>query len=574
MTRAGSDRRGRERAIRVASTGLLAGVVPIGGVTFWVTRDPALALLVVSLAMAAATVALVWRTSRTLHAKLDSTRVETRALRHGVRRLADRLKATADRPVVPEVAQLRAAVLRTERQLSEEHRELSEQVSALARDVRALADTTGDQAIRAEGGVARILSRLEPAQTQLAVAVPGTRTGRAGPETATPPGSGQTSGTLSRPRLGPDVTLVVSRDCAGDAPETRAAASAAAHAGKRLRRPVRIIHDDEFATADDAWSRVRSATLGVAAVRPGAAGPRGPVATGSGTGQGNGRHQPAPVEPTTVDVAILDLPGTASVRQPKASPEWRARSLHVVTDWDPGALPGSPAFAPVDLLASGADVLMESVPLAAHLATLSGRAAADAYAFVPALPIERLHRAAVDWRPTHDDRPRLLCLASPAEPRTSFSTCVDAVRRWVRSLPLDVRPIVTFFGTDLPPLDLGHADLVRIDPGTGTDYAELLATTDLGLACRYGPHPGSSALAMTVAGVPAVTTSFATAPAPAVDGLFPAHPSPSGLAAALAAAHAAGRGLRQHAPRVLPESLGAPLDALVDRWLRDQGLMP
>lgn len=245
-----------------------------------------------------------------------------------------------------------------------------------------------------------------------------------------------------------------------------------------------------------------------------------------------------------------------------------ARVVYLVQDFEPGFYSWGALFAKaLSTYDAGFRMLVNSSSLAAYVTAQTSTDVPAERVFAPALDEMALNRAAGDWRPSEDGRIRVLFYARPGKPRNMYTTGIEALRTWGRSLPPGgPGAIVHFAGEDMDtePVDLGPAvEVVHEGKLSYDDYYRLLRQVDLGLALMLSPHPGHLALELPMAGIPTVTNAFSGYRERWVEGLVLADPEPDAVAAALAEATKVAEGLSEHVARPWSVGLGTELTEAV-----------
>jgi hypothetical protein len=259
---------------------------------------------------------------------------------------------------------------------------------------------------------------------------------------------------------------------------------------------------------------------------------------------------------------------TTAVALQKAAAEGMVspdRVIYLVQDWEPGFMAwGTEHALARETYRAGFRLVVNSASLARYVALQTGLEVPSDHVFSPQVDVQRLHDAAACWTPGDPDRPRVLAYLRPSKPRNLATMTLDTLRLWGAHLPPAVRPIVHLAGEDVAHVDLGPRLEVVVAGKTELDvYYELLATTDIGLALMFSPHPSHLPLELPMAGVPTVTNALDDVRRPWVHGLRVAAASPPQLAEALTDAWQDSRALARHTPQPQPSDLGGSLDAAV-----------
>lgn len=533
--------------VRLLPAGVLVGAVVLGLSIAAVTGDLLLGLLVLVLGLGTSAALQQLRQSRSVHRRIERLRRESRAASR------DALAAArADGAVrSAEVAEMAATLRRSQRQRAERDAAVSAELARLSGEVRALTGVVDAQ-------TARVLPLLERLSVHIGAAP------RAVPASApfNQPFSAVSGGQLltglqlsgSEPR----VNLVLNSFTTSQAfAGVTTAVSTAVRAATRLGHPLRVI-----LLRDPGESLERTAqTLGQLI-----------ESAGFAEGLAADLEISVPASPVTggfhtEDVWIATYWTTAvaiqrAVDDGVARPD---RVLYLVQDWEPGFMPwGAQHVLAVNTYSAGFQMVVNSSPLAEFIRDQTGIELPEQAVFGPQVDVGPIHEAAHRWTPVEPDRPRVLYYARPSKPRNLFSLGVDALRLWAAQLPAGVRPVVTFAGEDLPPLDIGdRMDVSMVGKTDLVEYYDLVANTDIGLALMYSPHPSHLALELPMAGIPTVTNEFHDARRPWVEGLTVAPPTPSAVATALNGAWQRSARLQLHSPRPLP-ALGGSLGDAVD----------
>lgn len=531
---AASARSRTQSALRLLAIGVLVISAATGvSLGLW-TGNVMLGLLVVLLGIAGASVVMQLRQNRSVHRNLHRIRGELRATRRSIRSATRRQGAVRD----TDAAALSALLVRSQRKRAGKDAELSAQIATVSAQLRELAAVVNPTKP----------SKQTPALTAFS-AVPGD----------------QMLAGLKLDGSDPCVNLVLNsftseQTFAGVSTALRTATRAAARLGRRLRV---IMLRDPAEPAGRAEQGIRSLI----------------DAGGAGDVLALGLQISTPAAPLkngfhSEDLWIATYWTTAvtiqqAVRDGFTRPD---RVLYLVQDWEPGFLPwGAQHVLARNTYTAGFRLVVNSSPLGQFLEQQAGIHLPHRAIFAPAVVVDPLHRAARRWTPGDPDRPRVLFYARPSKPRNLYSLGVDALGVWASQLPSGVRPIVTLAGEDVAPMTIGdRIDVVRAGKTDLSDYYDLLARTDLGLALMYSPHPSHLALELPMAGIPTVTNEFDTARRPWVVGLSIAQLTPIALASALGDAWKRAGTLSSHTPQPPPD-LGGSLEDAVDFALDQLG---
>jgi len=111
-----------------------------------------------------------------------------------------------------------------------------------------------------------------------------------------------------------------------------------------------------------------------------------------------------------------------------------------------------------------------------------------------------------------DPRPRkkrIVVYARPSTPRNAFALVCEGLRAWAWSDPRALEWEIVAPGELTGELDLGPLKLRSLGKLSITDYADLLATSALGVSLMVSPHPSYPPLEMAAMGMSVVTNRFA-----------------------------------------------------------------
>lgn len=186
------------------------------------------------------------------------------------------------------------------------------------------------------------------------------------------------------------------------------------------------------------------------------------------------------------------------------------RLINLIQDFEPGFYPWSSQSA----LALGTyrpdqDVAVFNTHLLADYFELQGLAYQRHFVFEPTLN-DGLRQALADVRANPQPRQRrMVVYARPSTPRNAFELLCEALRVWGWSDPASARWEVVAAGELTADLDLGPFTLRALGKLDLPAYAQLLATSAIGVSLMVSPHPSYPPLEMAAFGMGVVTNRFA-----------------------------------------------------------------
>ena len=186
------------------------------------------------------------------------------------------------------------------------------------------------------------------------------------------------------------------------------------------------------------------------------------------------------------------------------------RLINLIQDFEPGFYPWSSQSA----LALGTyrpdqDVAVFNTRLLADYFDLQGLAYQRRFVFEPTLN-DGLRQALVNVRANPQPRQRrMVVYARPSTPRNAFELLCEALRAWGWSDPSSAQWEVVAAGELTADLDLGPFTLRALGKLDLPAYAQLLATSAIGVSLMVSPHPSYPPLEMAAFGMSVVTNRFA-----------------------------------------------------------------
>jgi hypothetical protein len=186
------------------------------------------------------------------------------------------------------------------------------------------------------------------------------------------------------------------------------------------------------------------------------------------------------------------------------------RLINLIQDFEPGFYPWSSHSA----LALGTyrpdqDVGVFNTSLLADYFELQGLAYQRRFVFEPTLN-DGLRQALLQARATTQPRQkRIVVYARPSTPRNAFELLCEALRAWGWSSPTAAQWEVVAAGELTADLDLGPFKMRALGKLDLSAYAELLATSAIGVSLMISPHPSYPPLEMAAFGMGVVTNRFA-----------------------------------------------------------------
>lgn len=186
------------------------------------------------------------------------------------------------------------------------------------------------------------------------------------------------------------------------------------------------------------------------------------------------------------------------------------RLINLIQDFEPGFYPWSSQSA----LALGTyrpdrDVAVFNTSLLADYFELQGLAYQQRFVFEPTLN-DGLRQSLADVRANPQSRlRRMVIYARPSTPRNAFELLCEALRTWGWSDPTSQQWEVLAAGELTADLDLGPFKIRALGKLDISDYAQLLATSAIGVSLMISPHPSYPPLEMAAFGMGVVTNRFA-----------------------------------------------------------------
>jgi hypothetical protein len=186
------------------------------------------------------------------------------------------------------------------------------------------------------------------------------------------------------------------------------------------------------------------------------------------------------------------------------------RLINLIQDFEPGFYPWSSQSA----LALGTyrpdkDVAVFNTRLLADYFELQGLSYQRRFVFEPTLN-DGLRQALADVRVNPQRRQRrMVVYARPSTPRNAFELLCEALRAWGWSDPTSAQWEVVAAGELSADLNLGPFTLRALGKLDLPSYAQLLATSAIGVSLMVSPHPSYPPLEMAAFGMGVVTNRFA-----------------------------------------------------------------
>jgi O-antigen biosynthesis protein len=186
------------------------------------------------------------------------------------------------------------------------------------------------------------------------------------------------------------------------------------------------------------------------------------------------------------------------------------RLINLIQDFEPGFYPWSSQSA----LALGTyrpdqDVGVFNTRLLADYFELQGLAYRNQFVFEPTLN-DGLRHALERLRAESQPRQRrMVVYARPSTPRNAFELLCEALRTWGWSDPASAQWEVVAAGELTADLDLGPFKMRALGKLDLPAYAQLLATSAIGVSLMISPHPSYPPLEMAAFGMGVVTNRFA-----------------------------------------------------------------
>ncbi|MEO7066643.1 MAG: hypothetical protein ABI114_07025 [Rhodanobacter sp.] len=186
------------------------------------------------------------------------------------------------------------------------------------------------------------------------------------------------------------------------------------------------------------------------------------------------------------------------------------RLINLIQDFEPGFYPWSSQSA----LALGTyrpdqDVAVFNTRLLADYFELQGLAYQRQFVFEPTLN-DGLRNMLEQLRANSPPRQRrMVVYARPSTPRNAFELLCEALRTWGWSDPNSAKWEVVAAGELTADLDLGPFKMRALGKLDLPAYAQLLATSAIGVSLMVSPHPSYPPLEMAAFGMGVVTNGFA-----------------------------------------------------------------
>lgn len=197
--------------------------------------------------------------------------------------------------------------------------------------------------------------------------------------------------------------------------------------------------------------------------------------------------------------------------------EWQERQfgtagrlINIIQDFEPGFYPWSSQSAmALGTYRPDQDVAVFNTRLLADYFDLQGLAYQRRFVFEPTLN-DGLRQALENLRANPQPRQRRIVIyARPSTPRNAFELVCEALRAWGWSDPASASWEVVAVGELTADLNLGPVTLRALGKLDLSAYAELLATSAVGVSLMVSPHPSYPPLEMSAFGMGVVTNSFA-----------------------------------------------------------------
>jgi len=186
------------------------------------------------------------------------------------------------------------------------------------------------------------------------------------------------------------------------------------------------------------------------------------------------------------------------------------RLINLIQDFEPGFYPWSSQFA----LALGTyrpeqDIGVFNTRLLADYFELQGLAYQRRFVFEPTLN-EGLRHALEQLRANSPPRRRrMVVYARPSTPRNAFELLCEGLRTWGWSDQASAQWEVVAVGELTADFDLGPFKIHALGKLDLPAYAQLLATSAIGVSLMISPHPSYPPLEMAAFGMGVVTNHFA-----------------------------------------------------------------
>lgn len=186
------------------------------------------------------------------------------------------------------------------------------------------------------------------------------------------------------------------------------------------------------------------------------------------------------------------------------------RLINLIQDFEPCFYPWSSQSA----LALGTycpdqDVAVFNTRLLADYFEMQGLAYQRRFVFEPTLN-DGLRQALAYVRASPQPRQRrMVVYARPSTPRNAFELLCEALRAWGWSDPASAQWEVVAAGELTADIDLGPFTLRALGKLDLPAYAQLLATSAIGVSLMVSPHPSYPPMEMAAFGMSVVTNHFA-----------------------------------------------------------------
>ncbi len=186
------------------------------------------------------------------------------------------------------------------------------------------------------------------------------------------------------------------------------------------------------------------------------------------------------------------------------------RLAYMIQDFEPGFYPWSSQSAmALATYRPDRDIGIFNTSLLAEYFETQGIGYKDRLVFEPTINEglrQALERARVSEAPRAK---RIVVYARPSTPRNAFTLICEALRAWGWSDPSASEWEIVAPGELLEDIDLGPVRLRALGKLSIDAYAELLATSAVGLSLMVSPHPSYPPLEMAAFGMGVVTNAYA-----------------------------------------------------------------
>jgi O-antigen biosynthesis protein len=186
------------------------------------------------------------------------------------------------------------------------------------------------------------------------------------------------------------------------------------------------------------------------------------------------------------------------------------RLINLIQDFEPGFYPWSSQSAlALSTYHPDKDVAVFNTRLLADYFELQGLAYQHRFVFEPTLN-EGLRQPLAEVRANPQPRQRrIVVYARPSTPRNAFELLCEALRAWGWSDAASSQWEVLAAGELTADLDLGPFKIRALGKLDLPDYAQLLATSAIGVSLMISPHPSYPPLEMAAFGMGVVSNRFA-----------------------------------------------------------------